>query len=332
MDSAPFGSFVDYVLDDLGYPVFLINEMSMHSRFITAALDEGERSGSGSESESEEFNRNRTLVTLFTKQDLMPGKKGRNYQTSSTTASKTPGQKHQPSALPSLQSVARCSITGYISPIDPTSQDLQKLKAKYFLTHSYAIQVSESSKFKYYRLTPTKIYFVGGFGVGSKWIDVDDYVNAKADVLASSSRDIIEKVNVEHTKDLVNVAEGLLGVGNLQNVVLTSVDRYGVDLRVSYKTLVGMVGGVGGSDDEIMLGDLKTDEYRIGFRKGIVSVENAKSEILKIFHEAWERGGGDSGVGIGGGFQDEDDGTFDEDEALDSPLPVFKIAADSLRG
>ena len=46
IEGAPFGSFVDYVLDDNGNPVLLMNEMSMHTVNI-------QKAGEGS------------LVTLF---------------------------------------------------------------------------------------------------------------------------------------------------------------------------------------------------------------------------------------------------------------------------
>ena len=36
IEGAPFGSFVDFVLDDDGNPVFLVNEMSMHT--LTSVL------------------------------------------------------------------------------------------------------------------------------------------------------------------------------------------------------------------------------------------------------------------------------------------------------
>jgi len=35
-----------------------------------------------------------------------------------------------------------------------------------------------------------------------------------------------------------------------------------------------------------------TDEYRVGFRQKVSSTEDAKSEIIKMFQEAWERENG----------------------------------------
>ena len=56
--------------------------------------------------------------------------------------------------------------------------------------------------------------------------------------------------------------------------------------------------------------------FRIGFRIPVISVEDAKSEVLKIFQEAWEKGNGyDWG---------------EEGDAPGSDIPILKIAADSL--
>jgi putative heme iron utilization protein len=52
-------------------------------------------------------------------------------------------------------------------------------------------------------------------------------------------------------------------------VTVTTVDRLGMDLRLSDGP--------------------RTDEFRIGFQQEVASVEDAKSEIVKIFQEGWER-------------------------------------------
>ncbi|GMH47461.1 hypothetical protein TrRE_jg10515, partial [Triparma retinervis] len=78
------------------------------------------------------------------------------------------------------------------------------------------------------------------------------------------------------------------------------IDRLGVDFRVTYKPARKIV----------------TDEYRIGFRIPIMSVEDAKSECLKVYQEAWE---------IKEGFM------YDEgEEGEDDGIPVFKFASDGL--
>lgn len=181
---------------------------------------------------------------------------------------------------------------------------MDTIRMRYSLAHAYADQVMDSPKFAFYRLLPQKIYFVGGFGVNSKWVDVEDYKHASPDILAKEANTIVQKLNREFQDDLRLMATQLLEVPNLQNVRVTNVDRLGMDVRVTSQT--------GTRRNKLM-----TDEFRIGFRIPVISVEDAKSEILKVFQEAWEKANG-----ITWGEEDE--------ETPGSTVPIMKIAADSL--
>lgn len=264
IEGAPFGSFVDYVLDDQGNPVLLMNEMSMHTINIEQASATGP-----------------ALVTLFT-------------QLSASTSSRTKGS----------QDVSRCSVTGRLEKIDPASaEDMDTIRMRYSLTHTYADQVMDSPKFAFYRLVPDKIYFVGGFGVLAKWVEPADYRLAAPDILAKEAGEIVERINRDHSEDLHLTAEYLLGVGTeIEKIRVTNVDRLGMDIRVT-------------SQMGTRRNKLQTDEFRIGFRIPVISVEDAKSEILKIFQEAWEKGNG---------FE------WGDEEQPGSSVPIMKIAADSL--
>jgi heme iron utilization protein len=272
IQGAPFGSFVDYVLDDQGSPVLLMNDMSMHTINLLSA-----------QSENGEDN---ALVTLFCQLGGSSGS-GRNSKAGT-------------------QDVSRCSLTGTLQKIPPSAPDMDALRMRYSLTHAYADQVMDSPKFSFYRLVPSKIYFVGGFGVLAKWVEPGDYQLAAPDILAKEASDIVSRVNREHTEDLQLTAEHLLGVETtIEEVKLTNVDRLGMDIRVT-------------SQMGTRRNKLVTDEFRVGFRIPVISTEDAKSEILKVFQEAWEKGNG---------F------TWDDDEATDAPgsdVPILKIAADSL--
>lgn len=258
IEGAPFGSFVDFVLDDSGNPVILMNAMSMHTMNIR---------------EASEQDRGRKMVTLFAQ---LAGQSGG-------------------------QDVSRCSITGTIEQIPSSSEDIAQIRLRYSITHAYADQVMDSPKFAFYRLTPAKIYYVGGFGVQSQWVPVDEYQNARPDVLARYAADIVQKLNRDSEEDLTLVAVHLLETPNIEEIKVTSVDRLGMDVRVT---------------NRVSRKKLTTNEYRIGFRIPVISVEDAKSEILKVFQEAWEKGQG---------YEWEMD-----DELPGSSVPVIKVAEDSL--
>ncbi|VEU33982.1 unnamed protein product [Pseudo-nitzschia multistriata] len=263
IQGAPFGSFVDYVLDDEGNPVLLMNEMSMHTMNIEQNAISNQDGVSN-------------LVTLFT-------------QLASETAEQS-------------QDVSRCSFTCKVEKIARDAEDMDAIRMRYSLTHVYADQVMDSPKFAFYRLIPEKIYYVGGFGVMAKWVDVEDYKDATPDILSKEANQIVKKLNREFKDDLECMAIHLLEAEKLENVRVTNVDRLGMDVRVTRQ-------------HETRRNKLMTDEYRIGFRIPVISVEDAKSEILKVFQEAWEKG-----QGLDWGDAEEPGST----------VPIMKIAADSL--
>lgn len=203
------------------------------------------------------------------------------------------------------QDVSRCSITGLVEKIDPASaEDIDTIRMRYSITHAYADQVMDSPRFAFYRITPMKVYFVGGFGVLAKWVPVDAYKEAASDILATEAASIVSKLNREHMADLELTAVHLLDCeGEVEKIRVTSLDRLGMDIRVTTK-------GKGRRNK------LNTDEFRIGFRIPVISVEDAKSEVLKIFQEAWEKGNGYDWSG--------------DEELPGSTVPIVKIAADSL--
>jgi putative heme iron utilization protein len=258
IEGAPFGSFVDYVLDDKGNPVLLMNEMSMHTVNIQKAGPDG-------------------LVTLF-------------------------AQLGGPNQSSHGQDVSRCSITGTIEKIESSSADWDAIRMRYGIAHTYADQVMDSPKFHFYRLYPTKIYFVGGFGVSSEWVPPEEYSEATPDILAKEASNIMDRLNRDHSDDLMLTATQILGVKEVENVRVTGVDRLGMDMRVTSRV-------------PRRKNKLVTDEFRVGFRIPVISVEDAKSEVLKVFQEAWEK---DNGV------------TWGSDEVPGADIPMFKTAEDSL--
>lgn len=264
IEGAPFGSHVDYVLDDEGNPVMLLNDMSMHT--INIRENALNIQGNGASN----------LVTLFT-------------QLTSETAEQS-------------QDVSRCSFTCKVEKIPSDAEDMDAIRMRYSLTHVYADQVMDSPRFTFYRLIPEKIYFVGGFGVMAKWVDVEDYKEATPDILSEEANLIVVKLNREFKDDLEGMAHELLEVEKLHDIRVTNVDRLGMDVRVTRQ-------------HETRRNKLMTDEYRIGFRIPVISVEDAKSEILKVFQEAWEKG---QGLDWG------------DAEAPGSTVPIIKIAADGL--
>ncbi|CAM9789506.1 unnamed protein product [Ectocarpus sp. 12 AP-2014] len=147
-EGSPFGSHVDYVLDEQqGWPIFLLAEASLHTQNIKAS--------------------NRVSLLCQTPREA----------------------NGQPQAA-----LARVTLVGAIVDVDDDDELIQ-LKASFSLVHTYADQLTQSPRFKFYKLKPDKVYYVGGFGVLSKWLPVSEYETAEPDILADEASSIVSKIN-----------------------------------------------------------------------------------------------------------------------------------------
>lgn len=222
-EGSPFGSHVDYIHDDKGWPVLLLSDQSMHTQNI----------------------KNSPMVSLFAQ---LP-----KAQTSQTAAA-----------------LSRVTVMGEV--IEPDAEELNSLKFAFTLIHPYSEQIIESPKFSFFKIKPSNIYFSGGFGVQGGWVDIEEYGIARPDVLASEVPAMLSRINLEKQTELFLLCKHFLSLEGVDVVKLQAIDRLGVDLRITQ-------------------GDL-TDEYRLGFRHSVTSAEDAKSELTKLFQEAWERENG----------------------------------------
>jgi len=166
--------------------------------------------------------------------------------------------------------LSRVTLMGKIEPAQP--EELASVKLAFTLVHPYSEQIVDSPKFAFYKIKPQKIYFSGGFGVMATWVDIEEYESARPDVLAQEVTTVLSRLNMDKQNDLYLVCKHFLGLADVDVVRVQAIDRLGVDLRVQ-------------------TGD-RTAEYRVGFRHTANSAEDAKSEVMKLFQEAWERENG----------------------------------------
>jgi len=83
--------------------------------------------------------------------------------------------------------------------------------------------------FAFYRLEPTSLRYVGGFGRMS-WVTADDYRAAEPDPLTDSAAGILTHMNADHTDAVLAYAKVLAGVTDASSATMTAVDRYGFEL------------------------------------------------------------------------------------------------------
>jgi putative heme iron utilization protein len=220
---APFGSYVDYILDENGWPVLLLSDQSLHTINI----------------------RENPQVSLFCQ---LP-----RSQSAQATAA-----------------LSRVTVMGAVEKVP--EEDLSPIKLAFTLVHQYAEQIADSPKFAFYRIKPKKIYFSGGFGVMATWVDVSEYESARPDVLAQEVTNMLSRINTEKQGELYLLCKHFLNLPDVDVVRIQAIDRLGVDLRVTSGEY--------------------TDEYRVAFRNPVKSAEDAKSEVMKLFQESWERENG----------------------------------------
>ena len=63
------------------------------------------------------------------------------------------------------------------------------------VAHPYADALLEDGRFDLWRVEPSEIFYVGGFGVGTTWVDKDDYTEAKPDAVAHEAVGLCKTLN-----------------------------------------------------------------------------------------------------------------------------------------
>ena len=85
--------------------------------------------------------------------------------------------------------------------------------------------------FAFYRLEPSSLRYVGGFGRMS-WVSAEDYRLAEPDPLATSAAGILTHMNGDHAEAVLSYARVLAGVAETASATMTAVDRYGFELAL----------------------------------------------------------------------------------------------------
>ena len=126
--------------------------------------------------------------------------------------------------------LSRVTVMGRVEPVP--DYELPALQMAFTLIHPYSEQIVESPKFRMYRIVPQKIYFSGGFGVMATFVDVQEYMEAKADVMASEVPAVLARVNAEKQEELLLLCKHFLGLDAVESVRVQTIDKLGIDLRV----------------------------------------------------------------------------------------------------
>ncbi len=131
---------------------------------------------------------------------------------------------------------ARATLVGPVEPVP--QEDAAFAREQYLGRHENSRFWVDFADFKFFRLQPVGIYYVGGFGVMG-WVDAGEYEQASPDPLAESSPGILAHMNADHVKAMILLARMHARL-EATEATMTSVDRLGFSLRL--KTAEGMKG------------------------------------------------------------------------------------------
>ncbi len=134
------------------------------------------------------------------------------------------GSHDQPLAL------GRVTILGRCAGVPPEEE--AAVRATFLAQQPSASYYVDFSDFGFYRLEPTALRYVGGFGRMS-WVDAADYARAEPDPLADAAAGILRHMNDDHASAVLAYATSLAGIAAATSATLTAVDRYGFELAAA---------------------------------------------------------------------------------------------------
>lgn len=122
----------------------------------------------------------------------------------------------------------RITLMGTAEPVP--EDELASARASYLARHENASYYVDFADFSFWRLQPTALYFVGGFGVMG-WVEVSDFERALPDPLAEAALGILQHMNSDHAQALIDIALHEKGVA-ASEAKMTAVDRLGFHVRL----------------------------------------------------------------------------------------------------
>jgi putative heme iron utilization protein len=124
---------------------------------------------------------------------------------------------------------ARVTLVGTLVPFESVER---LLRDQYLAAHPGAGFYVDFPDFSWWRLEPSAVRYVGGFGHMS-WVGADDYANSRPDPIAPSETAIRTHLDEDHADVLVDYAKAYAGLADATSARTAGVDRYGVTLWVT---------------------------------------------------------------------------------------------------
>lgn len=121
-----------------------------------------------------------------------------------------------------IQASARVTIVGDFAPVPA-----QEVEAAYWARFPNASERSIAHNFEFWRMTPVRLRWIGGFG-DIRWIAAADYAEAPFDPIAYQGSGIIDHMNNDHRDALAEMLQHYAGVTTTaQACSMVAVQQHG---------------------------------------------------------------------------------------------------------
>jgi len=125
----------------------------------------------------------------------------------------------------------RATLIGHAEPVP--EGDAASIRERYLARHENSRYWVDFTDFRFFRLQPVDLYYVGGFGVMG-WVEAGDYKRAAPDPLAETATGILAHMNADHVDSMILLARGYARI-EATDATMISVDRLGFFLRLKTK-------------------------------------------------------------------------------------------------
>jgi putative heme iron utilization protein len=157
---------------------------------------------------------------------------------------------------------ARATLVGHAVPVP--EEDLASVREQYLIRHENSRYWVDFSDFRFFRLEPVDLYYVGGFGTMG-WVDAGDFERAAPDPLADAAPGILAHMNADHVDAMIMLAKFHAGI-EATEATMTSVDRLGFSLKLKTKD------GVKGT--------------RINFLREVATPQDTRAVLVEMVRQA----------------------------------------------
>jgi heme iron utilization protein len=127
-----------------------------------------------------------------------------------------------------VQAQGRVTVLARARPVEEA--ELKDARARYLARVPSASDYFDTHDFRFFRLEPVRVRFIGGFGQ-IFWLDAASFaIDPAADPLAPRAKGIIDHMNEDHADTLITCCKAFSGF-EPKKATMVGVDQFGLDVE-----------------------------------------------------------------------------------------------------